>query len=105
MLLAPNPYNAGRLAGNFSQEPERLSTSFDMKDHLVEKYGALLVGPSLRLLECPKELAQYIRLYRMVEKQDSNKQALEVFFRSVHLSANQKVHKDLLEADSEVKQA
>jgi hypothetical protein len=104
VLLAPNPYNAGRLAGTFSQESERLSTSFDMKDLLVEKYGALLVGPSLRLLECPEELAQYIRLYRTVEKQDSNKQALEVFFRSVDLSANQKVHKDLLEAESEVKQ-
>jgi hypothetical protein len=103
ILRTHKSYSVGPLVGNFSQDSERLPESFDMKDDLMQTYGALLVSPSTDPLDCPKELTRYIRLYRLVEKQDSNKQALEVFFCSANLSANQKVHQKLLEAESEVK--
>ena len=56
----------------------------DVKDHLLDKYGAVLVGSDLS--GCPRELMNYIRLWQIMERKKSNKRVLEVIQRKVDRS-------------------
>jgi hypothetical protein len=56
----------------------------DVKDYLLDKYGAVLVGSDL--FGCPRELMNYIRLWQIMERKQSNKIVLEVTLRKVDRS-------------------
>lgn len=56
----------------------------DDKDHLLDKYGAVLVGSDLS--GCPRELMNYIRLWQIMERKQPNKRVLEVIQRKVDRS-------------------
>jgi hypothetical protein len=59
--------------------------TIDVKDHMLDKYGAVLVGADPP--GSPRELVLYVRLLRIVERKQSNERLLEVFLRKIERSS------------------
>ncbi|KAE9380702.1 hypothetical protein N431DRAFT_324530 [Stipitochalara longipes BDJ] len=59
--------------------------TIDVKDYILDKYGALLVG--IGHSGCPKDVVQYVRLRHLLERKYSNKLLLEVFLKKIEVNS------------------
>jgi hypothetical protein len=60
--------------------------TIDVKDHMLDKFGAVLVG--IEPPGCPRDVVQYVRLRRLLERKYSNKLLLEVFLKKMEVTSN-----------------